>query len=89
MVAIVVGIANITMVITSQYLTRLNWLEVAVITLSAVGLIGYCFTAANYEFAPFLFALGATLFVAVTLWQIKKRGAESKISETALESTDG
>ena len=79
-IAIVVGIATITMVVTSQYLTRLNRLEMAIIMLSGIGLFAYCFTMNNL-----FFAFGATLFVALTFWQVKRRAAESK----ALETTNG
>lgn len=79
-IAIIVGIATIAMVVTSQYLTRLNWLEMAITILSGAGLIGYCFTMNNL-----LFALGAGFFTALTLWQVKRRGAEAKV----LGATDG
>ena len=79
-IAIVTGIATITMVVTSHYLIRLTRLEIAMVILSTIGFIGYCFTMNNL-----LFALGAVFFTALTLWQVKRRGAEAKV----LGATDG
>lgn len=76
--AVIVGMGTISIVATSQYVTRLNRLQMAIATFSGIGFFAYCFTRNNL-----LFALGAALFLVLTLWQIQRRAAESKVWQGA------